>query len=140
MCFLIATLALVIALLVGSLIAPQSSNGHRRSEAIASFFEEMRGMIWLILIVILPAPHSIDAISLAREQLRSGSCSRIGLVCGRHRVMLVGDAPMAVHFAQSNGQPEEEPAFRPGAAPHDGDGEGDIFAGCNCKLFDVERL
>jgi hypothetical protein len=32
MCFLIATLALVIALLVGSLIAPQSSNGHRRSE------------------------------------------------------------------------------------------------------------
>ena len=31
MCFFIATLALGIALLVGALIVPQSSNGHGRS-------------------------------------------------------------------------------------------------------------
>jgi TolB-like protein len=31
-------------------------------------------------------------------------------------------------------------AERAGAAPHDGDGEGDIFAGGNCKLLYVERL
>jgi hypothetical protein len=58
----------------------------------------------------------------------------------------VGDAPVAVHFAQSDRQPEEKPAFRwgpaerAGAAWHDGDGEGDIFAGGNCEVFYVERL
>jgi hypothetical protein len=57
--------------------------------------------------------------------------------------MLVGDTPVAVHFAQSNCQSEDEPAFlsrRARTAPHDGDGEGDIIAGGNGKLFYVERL
>ena len=51
------------------------------------------------------------------------------------------DTPVAIDVAQSNCQPKEEPAFlrraaeRAGAAPHDGDGEGDIFTGGNCKLL-----
>src|ERR1700704_6718399 len=60
--------------------------------------------------------------------------------------MLVRDTPVPIDVAQSDCQPEQEPAFlrraaeRAGAAPHDGDGEGDIFAGGNCKLLYVERL
>jgi hypothetical protein len=60
--------------------------------------------------------------------------------------MLVGDTPAAIDFAQSDRQSEEEPAFlrraaeRARAAPHDRNGEGDIFAGGNCKLLYVERL
>jgi hypothetical protein len=60
--------------------------------------------------------------------------------------MLVRDAPVGVDFAQSDCQPEEEPAFLwwaaecAGAAAHDGDGEGDILAGRNCELFYVECL
>ena len=56
------------------------------------------------------------------------------------------DTPVAIDVPQSNRQPEEEFALlgraaeRAGTAPHDGDGEGDIFAGGNGKLFDVERL
>ena len=61
-------------------------------------------------------------------------------------MMFVRNTPVAVDFAQSDRQPEEEPAFlwwaaeSAGTAPHDNDREGDIFAGRNCKLFYVERL
>ena len=60
--------------------------------------------------------------------------------------MLVRYTPLAIDFAQSNRQSEEEPAFlrgpaeRPRATPHDGDSEGNIFAGRNSELFYVERL
>jgi hypothetical protein len=60
--------------------------------------------------------------------------------------MLVCDTPTAIDLAQSDRQSEEEPAFfwrtaeRGGAAPHDGDGESDIFASRDSKLFYVERL
>jgi hypothetical protein len=60
--------------------------------------------------------------------------------------MLVRDAPHAIDVAQSDRQPEQESAFlrraadRGGAAPHDGDREGDILAGGNCQILDVERL
>ena len=72
---------------------------------IASFLEEkLRGVTWLLLIVILLAPHPIDAISLG---LRAAALrlmpSNWILVRGWQRVMLVGDAPVAVRFAQANG-------------------------------------
>jgi len=60
--------------------------------------------------------------------------------------MLVRDTPGAIDVAQSDCQPELKPAFRRrtadrgGAAPHDGDRKGDIFARGNRKLLDVERL
>ena len=60
--------------------------------------------------------------------------------------MLVHDTPVAIDVAQSNCQPEEEPAFlrraaeRAGAAPHDGDGDGHIFAGGNCKLLGTSNI
>ena len=58
--------------------------------------------------------------------------------------MLVRDTPVAIDVAQSHCQPEQEPSFfrrvaeRAGAAPHDGDGDGNIFAGGNCKLVERE--
>jgi hypothetical protein len=61
-------------------------------------------------------------------------------------MVLVRDEPVAIDLSQSDGQPEQESALfrraagRVGAAPDDGDREGDVFAGGNCKLFDVERL
>jgi hypothetical protein len=61
-------------------------------------------------------------------------------------MVLVRDEPVAIDLSQSDGQPEQESALfrraagRAGAAPDDGDREGDVFAGGNCKLFDVERL
>jgi len=57
--------------------------------------------------------------------------------------MLVYDTPVAVDVAQSDCQPKQNPAFlrraaeRAGSAPHDGDGESNIFAGGNCKLLYV---
>jgi hypothetical protein len=60
--------------------------------------------------------------------------------------MLVRDSPVVMNLAQSNCEPEEEPAFirraaqHARAAPHDDDGECDVFAGGNGRLFDVERL
>ena len=60
--------------------------------------------------------------------------------------MLVRDTPVAIDVAQSHCQPEQEPSFfrrvaeRAGAAPHDGDGDGNIFAGGNCKLDYLDRL
>ena len=50
------------------------------------------------------------------------------------------DPPVAIDLLQSDGQPEQKPTRRAGAAPHDGDGEGDILAGGNCKFLDVECL
>jgi hypothetical protein len=60
--------------------------------------------------------------------------------------MLVRDTPVAIDTAQSDCQPKQKAALlrraaeRARAAPHDGDGEGDIFASGNCKLLAVERL
>jgi hypothetical protein len=59
-------------------------------------------------------------------------------------MMLVHDTPVPVDVAQSDCQPELEPAFprsaaeRAGAAPQDGDGESDIFTSGDCKLLYVE--
>lgn len=54
--------------------------------------------------------------------------------------MLVCDAPVAVHLAQANRQPEEEIAVCIRAAPHNGGSEGNIFTSRNGKFFYVERL
>jgi hypothetical protein len=56
------------------------------------------------------------------------------------------DPPVTIDLSQSDRQAGTESAWlrradgRAGAAPHDGHGEGDIFAGRNCELLDVERL
>jgi hypothetical protein len=60
--------------------------------------------------------------------------------------MLVRDLPLAIDVTQPDRQPEQEPAYlgrateRAGAAPHDSDGEGHIFAGGDCKFLNVECL
>jgi hypothetical protein len=54
-------------------------------------------------------------------------------------MMLVGDAPGAVDPAQSNRQPELKDILRR-AAPHDCDGEGDVVAGRDFDVLDIEGV
>ncbi len=57
---------------------------------------------------------------------------------------LVRDAPAAIDLPQADCQPKQEAALvcgiggRAGAAPHDGDSEGDVLAGGNFKPLDVD--
>jgi hypothetical protein len=60
--------------------------------------------------------------------------------------MFVRNAPGTVDFAQSNCQPEKESALlrrtagAARAAPHDGDGKGDVLASGYCEFLNVEGL
>jgi len=69
-----------------------------------------------------------------------------GHVDCRHGMMLVRDTPVAIDLAQSDCQPEQEPALlgraadRGRAAAQDSGREGNIFAGCDCKLLYIERF
>jgi hypothetical protein len=62
-----------------------------------------------------------------------------------HGMMLVRNTPVAIDFAQSDRQPEQE-AFllnrgaEAGAAAHDGNGESNVYACRNRQFLDVERL
>src|SRR6185437_11442644 len=68
------------------------------------------------------------------------------LVISRDGVMLVCDTPRAIDLPQTDRQSEQKPALLRraaecgGAAAHDGNSEGDIFAGGDFKLLDVECL
>jgi hypothetical protein len=60
------------------------------------------------------------------------------LVFRRDRVMFMRDAPVVIDLPQPDRQPEQK-SFA-GATTHDCDGEGNVFARGDFKLFDIERL
>src|SRR5579863_517993 len=68
------------------------------------------------------------------------------LILRRNGMMLMRDAPVAVDLAQSDGQAEQKPASVcgvlrcAGPASHDRQCEGDVVAGGDGELLDVERL
>src|SRR5947207_2846713 len=69
---------------------------------------------------------------------------RGGSVRGRHRVVLVCDAPVAIDLAQAHSQSEQKAVLVPGvagrvgSAPHDGGGERDVRACGNGEFPKVE--